>query len=57
MDFADACLVYLGEKLNINTVATIDKDFGSYRLELDFMEAKDFDDNKVDILTTLICPV
>ena len=33
MDFADACLVFLGEKLNINTVATIDRDFDIYRLK------------------------
>ena len=33
MDFADACLVLLGEKLNINTVATIDRDFDVYRLK------------------------
>ena len=30
MDFADACLVFLGEKLNINTIATIDRDFDIY---------------------------
>ncbi len=33
MDFADACLVYLGEKLNIHEVATIDRDFSIYRLK------------------------
>ena len=33
MDFADACLVLLGEKLNINQVATIDRDFDIYRLQ------------------------
>jgi predicted nucleic acid-binding protein len=33
MDFADACLVFLGEKLNINTIATIDRDFDVYRLK------------------------
>ncbi|MBA1447107.1 MAG: PIN domain-containing protein [Gammaproteobacteria bacterium] len=33
MDFADACLVFLGDKLNINRVATIDRDFDVYRLE------------------------
>jgi len=33
MDFADACLVYLGDKLNINSVATIDRDFDVYRLK------------------------
>ena len=32
MDFADACLVYLGEKYNIDEVATIDSDFDIYRL-------------------------
>ncbi len=32
MDFADACLVFLGEKLNIDHVATIDRDFDVYRL-------------------------
>ena len=31
MDFADACLVHLGEKLDINEVATIDRDFDIYR--------------------------
>ena len=33
MDFADACLVFLGEKLTINEIATIDRDFDVYRLE------------------------
>ena len=33
MGFADACLVFLGEKLNINEVATIDRDFDVYRLK------------------------
>ena len=33
MDFADACLVFLAEKLNISTVATIDRDFDVYRLK------------------------
>ncbi len=33
MDFADACLVYLGDKLNIDSVATIDRDFDVYRLK------------------------
>jgi predicted nucleic acid-binding protein len=33
MDFADACLVLLGEKLNISTIATIDRDFDAYRLQ------------------------
>ena len=33
MDFADACLVFLGEKLNISNIATIDRDFDVYRLQ------------------------
>ncbi|MCA9924907.1 MAG: PIN domain-containing protein [Anaerolineales bacterium] len=33
MDFADACLVFLGEKLNINRIATIDRDFDVYRMK------------------------
>jgi predicted nucleic acid-binding protein len=33
MDFADACLVYLAEKLNIQTIATIDRDFDVYRIK------------------------
>ena len=33
MDFADACLVFLGEKLNISEIATIDRDFDIYRLQ------------------------
>jgi predicted nucleic acid-binding protein len=33
MDFADACLVFLAEKFNISTVATIDRDFDVYRLK------------------------
>jgi predicted nucleic acid-binding protein len=32
MDFADSCLVYLAEKLNLNTIATIDRDFSIYRI-------------------------
>ena len=32
MDFADACLVYLAEKQNLNTIATIDRDFTIYRI-------------------------
>lgn len=32
MDFADACLVFLGEKMNISLIATIDRDFDIYRL-------------------------
>jgi predicted nucleic acid-binding protein len=33
VDFADACLVLLGEKLNITSLATIDRDFDIYRLK------------------------
>ncbi|MBN4069108.1 PIN domain-containing protein [Beggiatoa alba] len=33
MDFADACLVFLGDKLNINSIVTIDRDFDVYRLK------------------------
>ncbi|SMM99122.1 hypothetical protein SPONN_309 [uncultured Candidatus Thioglobus sp.] len=33
MDFADACLVFLADKLNIHTIATIDRDFDVYRLK------------------------
>ncbi len=33
MDFADACLVFLAETLNINNIATIDRDFDVYRLK------------------------
>jgi len=33
MDFADACLVFLGEKLNIDKIATIDRDFDVYRMQ------------------------
>lgn len=33
MDFADACLVFLGEKFNISSIATIDRDFDIYRLK------------------------
>jgi len=33
MDFADACLVFLAEKLNISKVATIDRDFDVYRIK------------------------
>jgi hypothetical protein len=33
MDFADACLVLLAEKLDISAVATIDRDFDVYRLQ------------------------
>ena len=33
MDFADSCLVYIAEKLNVNTIATIDRDFTIYRIQ------------------------
>lgn len=33
MDFADSCLVLLAEKLSINTIATIDRDFSIYRIK------------------------
>jgi predicted nucleic acid-binding protein len=33
MDFADSCLVYLAEKFNLNTIATIDRDFSIYRIQ------------------------
>jgi len=33
MDFADSCLVYIAEKHNINTIATIDRDFTIYRIK------------------------
>lgn len=33
MDFADACLVFLGEKMNISKIATIDRDFDVYKLK------------------------
>jgi len=32
MDFADSCLVLLAEKLDLNSVATIDRDFSVYRI-------------------------
>lgn len=32
MDFADACLVYLAEELNITKIATIDREFTIYRI-------------------------
>ncbi len=32
MDFADACLVLLAEKLGLNVIATIDRDFSVYRI-------------------------
>ena len=33
MDFADACLVYLAEELNITKIATIDREFTIYRIK------------------------
>ncbi|MCP3870346.1 MAG: PIN domain-containing protein [Gammaproteobacteria bacterium] len=33
MDFADACLVRLGESLGVQEIATIDSDFDVYRLK------------------------
>ena len=33
MDFADSCLVYLAEKMNLNTIATIDRDFSIDRIK------------------------
>ena len=33
MDFADACLVFLGDKLEIDEIATIDRDFDIYQLK------------------------
>jgi hypothetical protein len=33
MDFADACLVYLAEELNITKIATVDRDFSIYRIK------------------------
>jgi len=33
MDFADSCLVYLAEKLQLNTIVTIDRDFTIYRIK------------------------
>lgn len=33
MDFADSCLVFLAEKLNIDSIATIDRDFTIYRIK------------------------
>lgn len=33
MDFADSCLVYLAEKLNLDTIATVDRDFTIYRIK------------------------
>jgi len=33
MDFADACLVFLGDKMNVSKVATIDRDFDVCKLK------------------------
>jgi len=33
MDFADSCLVFLAEKLSIDAIATIDRDFTIYRIK------------------------
>jgi len=33
MDFADACLVLIGERLNLSEVATIHRDFSIYRIK------------------------
>ncbi|MBM9537087.1 type II toxin-antitoxin system VapC family toxin [Desulfobulbus alkaliphilus] len=33
MDFADSCLVYMAEQLNIHTIATIDRDFTIYTIK------------------------
>jgi uncharacterized protein len=33
MDFADCCLVHLAEKLHLDTIATIDRDFTIYRIQ------------------------
>jgi len=33
MDFADSCLVYLAEKLSLDTMATIDRDFTIYHIK------------------------
>ena len=33
MDFADSCLVYTAEQLDLNTIATIDRDFTIYRIQ------------------------
>lgn len=32
MDFADSCLVFLAETLDLDTIATIDRDFSIYRI-------------------------
>ena len=33
MDFADSCLVLLAERMGLNTIATIDRDFSIYRIK------------------------
>ncbi|MCP3890142.1 MAG: pilus assembly protein [Desulfobulbaceae bacterium] len=33
MDFANSCLVRWAEKLSLNTIATIDRDFSIYRIK------------------------
>lgn len=33
MDFADSCLVFLAEKLNLDTIVTVDRDFTIYRIK------------------------
>ncbi len=33
MDFADSCLILLAEKMGINEVATIGRDFSIYRIK------------------------
>lgn len=33
MDFADSCLVLLAEKLDLNTIVTVDGDFTLYRIK------------------------
>ena len=35
MDFADSCLVYIAEQRDIDTIATIDRDFTVYRIKGD----------------------
>ena len=32
MDFPDSCLVLLAEKMGLNEIATIDRDFSIYRI-------------------------
>jgi predicted nucleic acid-binding protein len=33
MDFADACLVYVAEQLDVNNILTVDRDFTIYRIK------------------------